>query len=120
MIDTDFAKKFAQDWISAWNNHDLDRVLSHYSDDFVMSSPNIIRISGEPSGKLKGKAAVGRYWTKALQLIPDLRFELISILVGVDSITLYYQGVHGRLAAEVFHLGPDMKVISACAHYEVY
>lgn len=119
MIDTEFAKKFANDWIAAWNNHDLERVLVHYADDFVMFSPNIIRIVNEPSGRLQGKTEVGRYWKKALQLIPDLRFELKSILVGIDSITLYYQSVHGRTAAEVFHFSPDHKVTKAYAHYEL-
>ena len=116
MIDNKFAEHFAREWIGSWNSHDLDRVLSHYADDFEMSSPYIIQIVGEPSGRLRGKKAVGAYWAKALQLIPDLRFELVSTLVGVDSITLYYKGARG-LAAEVFHFGPHRKVVSAYAHY---
>jgi SnoaL-like domain len=116
MIDRKFAEHFANDWIDSWNNHDLDRVLSHYADDFEMSSPVIVQVAGEPSGALKGKDAVGAYWAKALKLIPDLRFELLSTLIGVNSITLYYKGARG-LAAEVFHLGPDKKVIRAYAHY---
>lgn len=116
MIDRQFAEHFASDWIDSWNNHDLDRVLSHYADDFEMSSPVIVQIAGEPTGALKGKDAVGAYWAKALKLIPDLRFELLSTLIGVNSITLYYKGVRG-LAAEVFHFGPDRKVIRAYAHY---
>ena len=36
-----FAERFATDWIAAWNSHDLDRVLTHYEDDFEMSSPLI-------------------------------------------------------------------------------
>jgi hypothetical protein len=117
MIDGVFAKHFAEDWIDSWNNHDLGRVLSHYDDSFEMSSPVIIQIAGEPSGTLKGKEAIGAYWAKALQLIPDLRFELISTLVGVNSVTLYYKGAKGKLAAEVFHFGRDNKVIKAYAHY---
>jgi hypothetical protein len=117
MIDKRFAEQFASDWIDSWNSHDLDRILSHYSDQFEMSSPVIIQVAGEPSGTLKGKNAVGAYWAKALQLIPDLRFELLSILIGVNSITLYYKGARGRLAAEVFHFGPDKKVVRAYAHY---
>ena len=117
MIDRGFAEEFARDWIESWNSHDLDRILSHYSDQFEMSSPVIVQIAGEPSGTLKGKDAVGRYWAKALGLLPDLRFELISLLVGVDSLTLYYKGARGRLAAEVFHFGPDHKVVRAYAHY---
>ncbi|MGD0274614.1 MAG: nuclear transport factor 2 family protein [Syntrophales bacterium] len=118
MTDNDFAEHFANDWIESWNSHDLDRILSHYSDQFEMSSPAIIKIAGEPSGMLRGKEVVGAYWAKALQLNPDLRFELISTLIGINSITLYYRGARG-LAAEVFHFNSDKKVVRAYAHYEV-
>lgn len=116
MLDKTFAAKFASEWIVAWNSHDMARILSHYSEDFEMTSPVIIQIAGEPSGKLKGKKAVGAYWTKALQRMPDLRFELVTTLVGIDSVTLYYKG-HRGLSAEVFHFGPDGKVVRAFAHY---
>ena len=116
-MDKLFAEHFAADWIESWNAHDLDRVLSHYADDFEMSSPVIIQIAGEPSGTLRGKAAVGAYWRKALQMIPDLKFELVSVLTGVSSITICYKGARGRLAAEVFHFGSDRKVTKAFAHY---
>ena len=49
--------------------------------------------------------------------MPDLRFELVTTLIGVNSITLYYKGARDRLAAEVFHFGPDQKVLRAYAHY---
>jgi hypothetical protein len=117
MIEKKFAEHFATAWVDAWNNHDLEQILAHYADDFEMSSPVIIQIAGEPSGTLKGKEAVGAYWARALDLIPDLHFELITTLVGVNSITLYYKGARGRLAAEVFHFGPDGKVATAFAHY---
>ena len=115
-MDSDFAGHFAADWIEAWNSHDLERILSHYSDDFEMSSPVIVQLADEPSGTLRGKAAVGAYWRKALQLIPDLHFELVDTLLGVNSITLYYIGARG-MAAEVFHFNADGKVVRACAHY---
>ena len=119
MIEKNFAEEFARDWIESWNSHDLDRILSHYSDQFEMSSPKIIQIAGEPSGTLKGKEAVGNYWAKALEIIPDLRFELVTLLIGINSVTLYYKGAGGRLVAEVFHFGPDLKVSRAYAHYAV-
>lgn len=114
-----FATHFASEWISAWNSHDLERILAHYADDFEMCSPVIVQIAGEPSGTLRGKEAVGAYWRKALQLIPDLHFELIATLVGVNSIALHYKGAQGRLAVEVFHFGADGKVVRAFAHYAV-
>ena len=116
-IDEVFAERFAADWIEAWNAHDLARVLSHYADDFEMSSPYIVQIAGEPSGTLRGKAAVGAYWKKALELVPDLKFELVSVLVGVGSIVLHYKGARGRTVSEILYFGPDRRVIRASAHY---
>jgi hypothetical protein len=81
-----------------------------------MSSPIITTLIGEPSGKLRGKAAVGAYWAKALRAIPDLRFELLAALAGVNSVTVYYRG-HRGLAAEVLHFSPSGKVREAFAHY---
>src|SRR5882757_6028070 len=76
-----FAQKFAADWIAAWNSHDLNRILEHYSDDFEMHSPSIIAVAGEPSGVLRGKANVAAYWTKALKA-QNLTFELIDVFAG--------------------------------------
>jgi ketosteroid isomerase-like protein len=116
MITREFAERFSAHWIDAWNRHDLQAVLSHYADDFEMSSPYIIEVAGEPSGTLRGRAAVGEYWAAALKRMPDLRFELVDILIGVGSITLYYRGVRG-MAAEVFQFNAEGKVIRASAHY---
>lgn len=116
-MDHAVAERFAQDWIDAWNAHDLERVLAHYADDFEMSSPVIVELAGEASGCLRGKEAVAAYWRKALELMPDLRFELLSVLVGVDSVVLHYRGARGRAAAEVFHFGRDGRVVRAFAHY---
>lgn len=95
MIDEKFARDFAAEWIDAWTAHDLNRVLVHYADDFEVRSPLIVTIAGEPSGRLKGKAAVRAYWRKGLQLLPDLHFELVSILAGVEGFTLMYRGHRG-------------------------
>ncbi len=118
MITASFAHHFAQQWLAAWNDHDLDRILSHYADDFEMSSPVIVQVVGEPSGALKGKPAVRAYWAKALAMFPDLKFELLTTLVGVNSITLHYQGLRGPVA-EVFHFDEFGRVKVAAAHYAI-
>jgi len=116
-MDSAFAREFATRWIDAWNAHDLDRVLAHYTDDFVMSSPVIVQIVGEPSGTLHGKAQVGAYWKKALTIIPDVHFELIDVLAGVESIVIYFKGARGRIAAEVFEFDSAGKVHRSFANY---
>ena len=116
MLDKSFANRFAADWIASWNTHDLEGILTHYTDDFEMSSPVIPLLAGEPSGVLKGKAALRAYWAKALQRAPNLHFELITTLAGVNSVTLYYKGGRG-LSAKVFHFDQHGKVTRAYAHY---
>lgn len=115
-MDGDFARQFAEEWIAAWNAHDLKRILAHYSEDFEMSSPVIRQLAGEPSGRLMGKAAIGAYWARALEHYPDLHFELLHVLTGADSLVLVYNGARG-LSAEVFHLNKAGLVERAHAHY---
>ena len=117
MIDQAFAKHFADEWVSAWNSHDMGAIMAHYDDNFEFASPLIIKVVGESSGRLKGKQAIGAYWSKALSLVPNLRFELLTIFVGVNSIVLHYQNQEGRLSAEAFEFGQDMNVIRSFANY---
>ena len=112
-----FARQFAQHWVDAWNAHDLDAILSHYSEDFEMSSPVMVQLQISASGVLKGKTAIRSYWQQALQRWPDLRFELISVCVGVRSVVLHYRGARDRLVAEVFEFNAQCQVSRAMAHY---
>ena len=117
MIDERWAREFAQEWVAAWNAHDLARILSHYSDDFEMSSPYIVERMQQPSGKLTGKERVGAYWQKGLEAQPPLKFELIDLLVGVETITLYYRSVGRRMACEVLFFNAERAVVRGIAHY---
>ncbi|WP_437311371.1 nuclear transport factor 2 family protein [Sorangium sp. So ce388] len=118
MQDPEFARRFAQEWIAAWNSHDLERIFSHYTDDFEMSSPFIVERMHEPSGTLKGKAAIRAYWEKGLAADPSLRFELEAALPGVDSLTILYRTASGRRVAEVVVFNEQRQVIKGLAHYE--
>ena len=118
MITQEFAEAFAREWIDAWNSHHLDRILSHYTDDFAMSSPLIATVAHEPSGVLRGKAAIGAYWKRALEQLPNLRFEHLGTFVGADSVALYYRG-HRGLVVEAFFFGADGKVVRASANYHL-
>ena len=118
MLTRKFAQTFAEHWITAWNSHNLTDILSHYTDDFEMSSPIIASMNIAISGTLKGKQAVTEYWQKALNQLPDLHFELIKVLAGADSIIIYYRG-HRGLAAEIFYLDDNQRVYKAAAHYDV-
>jgi ketosteroid isomerase-like protein len=118
VIERQFAEQFAHEWIEAWNGHDLDRILSHYTDDFELRSPRIVELMGEASGTLVGKQAIRPYWAKALTQSPPLKFELHTILCGVDGIVLYYKNSRGRLAAERFEFAESGLVVRSSVHYD--
>ena len=121
MIDKHFAQEFAKEWERAWNAHDLEEILSHYSEDFQMASPFIPATMNEPTGTLKGKGNVREYWRKALNRFPELRFETQTVLVGEKSIVIRYRSLRSELnreAAEVMIFGDDGKVVEFIAHYD--
>ncbi len=116
MITPAFAQQFAYDWLNAWNRHDLEAILSHYADDIQFASPYVVLLADEPSGVLHGKAALRNYWHKGLQRIPELHFDLSDVLIGIDSLTLYYRG-HNGMAAETFVFNASGLVQQAMACY---
>ena len=73
-------KHFSQEWIDAWNSHDLEKILSHYADDIVLTSPVAAKLCQDPSGIVKGKTALTAYFKKGLEVYPDLRFTLLDEL----------------------------------------
>ena len=58
---------FADDWVRAWNAHDVEAVLAHFHDDVVFSSPVAARVLPESGGVVRGKAALRDYWLTALE-----------------------------------------------------
>jgi ketosteroid isomerase-like protein len=113
----DKARQFAELWVNAWNDHDLESVLSHYTDDFEMTTPMIQRLLGIDTGTLKGKKAIGDYWKSALQKIPDLKFSIIEVTSGVNSVSIYYNAVLNKRAIETFFFNNEGKVFKALATY---
>ena len=109
--------QFAEVWIAGWNAQDLSTILAHYADTVVFHSPMIARVTGEDRSSVTGLTALGAYWEQALKLAPDLRFELQTVLLGRDSLTILYTNQTGRQAAETFVFTPAGKVSLSIATY---
>lgn len=117
MISQEKAHLIANDWIRSWNSHDIDSIMSHYSDDIEFTSPFVIKLIGNQDGTIVGKEPLKEYFLKGLSAYPELIFELIDVLPGVKSITLYYISVKNLRAAEVMHINSEGKISSVAAHY---
>ncbi|MYX73399.1 nuclear transport factor 2 family protein [Streptomyces sp. SID3915] len=100
-MDLACARQFASRWQDDWNSHDLDRVLAHYAEDVVFSSPMIARLTGDPAGTPHGKAALRAYWTTGPRKIPGLEFEVMDVRAGVDALVIDYRDQIGGRVYEV-------------------
>jgi hypothetical protein len=113
----DEALKIARGWIAAWNSHDIDRILSHYSDSIELTSPLVSRILGADVHMVSGKAALRKYFLGGLEAFPDLTFELWGAYPGHGSLVVHYESVRGLGAAEFMRIDGSGRVCEVVAHY---
>ncbi|PZS36694.1 MAG: DUF4440 domain-containing protein [Pseudonocardiales bacterium] len=95
------AHNFAGSWVQGWNAHDLDHVLSHFADDVVFTSPVAAQLLDAGDGVIRGKTALRAYWAEGLRRIPDLRFEVVDVYVGVHTLVINYRNQKMALVNEV-------------------
>jgi ketosteroid isomerase-like protein len=118
-LQASFARAFAQDWVDAWNSHDLERILSHYDDEMRLVSPVALKLLNNGDGVVQGKAALREYFRRGLDAFPNLHFDLIDVLWGVETIVVYYANkVRGNKTAEVMQMSPAGKVSKVWANYD--
>jgi hypothetical protein len=111
------AKRFADDWYSARNAHDLGRILSLYADDVEVSSPLVSILAEKPDGEIVGTEALRAYFAAGLEKYPAHQFEPVTLFVGVNSLVLHYLGASGRPAAEFVVLNDQGQIAGYRAHY---
>ena len=115
-VSGDRMAEFEREWISAWNAHDINRILSHYRDDVRFVSPFAAR-AGARHGEIRGLSALRDYFELGLASYPALQFQPIAALGGIGSIALHYRSVEDRQAIEVMELDARGQVRRAAAHY---
>ena len=118
-MDRLFAQQFAQEWVAAWNAADIERIFSHYADEFEFSSPFIIERGFSRTGTLKGKEAMRPYWTAALMANPPLHFEILDVFAGIDTISIHYRSRGRRVACETFIFDENGRVIRSMATHAI-
>lgn len=111
------AQHIAEQWIEDWNRHDLEAILSHYADSIEFTSPFIVKLLGNPTGIVQGKLALRNYFERGLAAYPQLKFELITVLTGVNSLVVHYYSVNQLQSAEFMIFDQAGLVSHAKAHY---
>jgi hypothetical protein len=111
------AWQLANEWVAAWNAHDLDLIMAHYEDEVELTSPVAARLLGKPDGKVAGKANLRAYFQRGLEAFPEMQFRLEDVLWGLNSVVLYYANQKGTRTAEFMELSTAGKVARVVANY---
>jgi hypothetical protein len=113
----DEAWNLANQWVAAWNAHDLDSIMEHYEDAIELTSPVAAQLLATADGKVVGKANLRAYFQRGLEAYPELHFRLENVLWGINSVVLYYTNQKGTRTAEFMELSATRKVARVVANY---
>ena len=107
----------ANDWVAAWNTHDLELILAHYEDAVELTSPVAARLMGTTDGLVAGKANLRAYFQRGLEAYLELEFRLEDVFWGLNSFVLVYANQMGTRTAEFMELSAEGKVTRVVANY---
>jgi hypothetical protein len=113
-------KDIAQQWIAAFNEHDLEKLLSLYHADAVHHSPKLQLRLPETMGKIRGREALQNWWADAFERLPSLRYELKNLIINDQQVLMEYQrtvdGEASMMVAEVLEI-EDGKIIRSRVYH---
>jgi steroid delta-isomerase-like uncharacterized protein len=118
---------FASEWLDAWNSHDVDRILTYYTDDaFYEDVPNVENGWALP---VRGHQMIRESLVGTFEGMSDLGFELVSASGAGDRMVVewimtgtHYRDFSGRFsirAVSVIKLKGD-KIASVSDYYDAY
>ncbi len=100
--------EIAHNIVDSWNSHDLERILSHYSEDFELTSPLIRQALNIETGMIKGKERVREWWRSVLNKVPDIHFEFVDIAESVECKALIQRSSHNnKNVVSIFWINDD-------------
>ena len=90
-ISYEFGKDYVEKWVKAWNDHDLNAILSSYAEELEFSSPKIRMILGDNrNNTIHSKGELNTYFSAGLERFPNLKFKIIGFTVGDNKVILEY------------------------------
>ncbi len=110
----------AHKWFEAFNNHNLEQLLSLYDDDAEHYSPKLKIKKPETIGLVKGKTALHDWWQDAFENIPTLNYKVTSLTANENRVfmeyTRYVENENEILVAEVLEIKENKIVFSRVYH----
>jgi ketosteroid isomerase-like protein len=111
------AAELAAEWVEAWNAHDLDAIIDLYAPGIVFQTPTIIDSLGIPDGRVEGLEDLREHFSRGLERLPDLRFELERVYCGVRSLAMTYRWADGTPVCELHEYDSQERIERVQALY---
>jgi len=105
------------DWISCWNAHNLDGIMSHYALDAEFEASTVVSRWNRIDGKLSGKEEIREHFRLGLELAPNLHFTLESIFQAPSGYAVLYQRENGNRVIDRVVLDQHGKAKEITAYY---
>lgn len=83
-------ESIATSWFAAFNNKDLEGLLSLYNDDARHFSPKLKVRQPETNGLVIGKAAMRAWWQDAFDRLPTLCYKPTTLTANAERIFMEY------------------------------
>lgn len=107
-------------WFDAFNNHQLEQLLSLYDDDAEHYSPKLKIRKPETQGMIIGKQALREWWQDAFDSLPSLNYKVTSLTANGDRVFMEYvrsvDGEENMLVAEVLIVREGKIIASRVYH----
>ncbi len=113
-------KQIATTWFEAFNEHNLEKLLSLYDDQAQHYSPKLKARLPETKGLIKGKDALRSWWQDAFDRLPTLQYEVIKLTADEEQVFMEYtrhvQGEEDLSVGEVLQIENGLIVFSRVYH----
>lgn len=113
-------KQIALKWFEAFNEHDLEKLLSLYDDQAEHYSPKLKIRQPETKGLIKGKPALRAWWQDSFDRLPTLRYEAIKLTADEEQVFMEYirhvQGEEDLSVGEVLQTRDGKIIFSRVYH----
>lgn len=83
-------KKIAVNWFNAFNEHDLEKLLSLYNDNAKHFSPKLKIRMPQTQGLIEGKPALREWWKDSFNRLPTLNYEVQKLTADNEQVFMEY------------------------------
>ena len=113
-------KETAIKWFAAFNEHNLENLLSLYDNNAKHYSPKLKVRKPETEGLIKGKQALRDWWQDAFDRLPSLQYEVKKLTADEEQVFMEYirhvDGDEDLAVGEVLQIENGLIVFSRVYH----